>query len=115
MNPEGDFFESVITEDGKYHSEGSLSFTVAVDPLNKGVRLRRLLDQKIPRQKANVYVNGKFAGSWYLGYENEHLRAYEQDFDIHPDFCKGEKTLKIRLDINGQFTDFNYTVFSFIR
>jgi hypothetical protein len=114
MNPEGDFFESLLTEDGKYHAEGEISLTIAIDPANKGVRIRRLLDQKVPRQQADVYVDGKFAGTWYWGYENEHLRAYEQDFDINPELCRGKKSLKIKLDVKGQFTDFNYTAFSFV-
>ena len=46
--PEGDFFETVRQEDGRYHDGGTISFTVAVDPENRGVRLRRRLDQEVP-------------------------------------------------------------------
>ncbi len=114
MHPEGDFFESVLTENGRVHGGGTITFTAALDPANSGVRLRRLLDQKVPRQKAEVFIDGKSAGVWYLGYENEHLRAYEQDFDIHPDLTKGKSSIEVRLQLEGNFSDFNYSVFSFL-
>jgi len=114
IHPEGDFFESTLTENGRVHGGGVITYTAAIDPANKGVRLRRLLDQVVPRQKAEVFVDGKSAGTWYLGYENEHLRAYEQDFDIHPDLTRGKSSIKVRLVIDGNFSDLNYTVYSFL-
>ncbi len=130
-HPEGDFFETSRVEDGRYHSGGTIAMTVAIDPMNRGVRLRRLLDQDVPCQGADVYVDGDFAGIWYWGYRNEHLRWFEQDFDIHPQFTRGKGSLKIRLEIlpppgirisesglpprhpDAHFSDFSYTVFCF--
>lgn len=115
ISPEGDYFESSLKARGRTHNGGTISFKVAVDPENNGVRLRRLLDQKLPRQKAEVFIDGQSAGIWYWGYENEFLRAYEQDFDIHPDLTRGKKALRVKLVVDGNFSDNNYTVFSFLK
>ncbi len=129
--PEGDFFETSEEEDGRYHDGGTIRITFSVDPANKGVRIRRLLDQDVPCQGADVYVDGTFAGTWYWGYRNEHLRWFEQDFDIHPRFTEGKESLEIRLNVlsspgiripgpgpqprhpSARFTDFVYSVFCF--
>jgi len=113
LKPEGDFSESSISENGRYHTGGTITFRVAVNPENRGVRLRRLLDQKVGVQKAEVFVDGQAAGTWYWGCENEYLRAYEQDFDIPQDLTRGRSTLRIRLVVDGNFSDLNYTVFAF--
>ena len=128
-SPEGDFFETTVTEDGRYHEGGTISFTVAIDPQNQGVRLRRRLDQEVPCQGAKVFVDGAYAGTWYWGYRNEHLRWYDQDLDLPPDLTRGKSSLEIRLEClplpniqipessaklnhpNAVFTDFSYTVF----
>lgn len=113
LKPEGDFSESSFSETGRYHTGGTITFSVAIDPENQGVRLRRLLDQKTGVQKANVFIDGKAAGTWYWGCENEYLRAYEQDFDIPQELTRGKNTLRIRLEVDGNFSDLNYTVFAF--
>jgi len=82
------------------------------------VRLRRRLDQSSGRQTAKVYVNGAFAGVWYHGYHNEHLRWFDSDFDIHRRLTRGKDSLTVKLVIDtsggrGPFTDFRYEVFSF--
>jgi hypothetical protein len=117
-HPEGEYFENTLTETGRYHKGGSITFRVAVDPANQGVRLRRRIDQSKRGQKAEVYINGQYAGTWYHGYENPHLRWYDSDFDIHPDLTKGKTQLQIKLDlvsVTGAevFSDFSYTVYSF--
>jgi hypothetical protein len=114
LKPEGDFFEGTVSDNGRFHSGGTISFMVAIDPENQGVRLRRLLDQKVQAQKAVVFIDGKNAGTWYWGNENEFLRAYEQDFDIHPDLTRGKSSLRIRLEVDRNFSDLNYKVFSFL-
>lgn len=117
-SPEGEYFETIFSEKGRIHSGGEIRFKVAVDAENNGVRIRRLLDQKIPRQKSDVYVDGQYCGCWYFGYQNEYLRWYDSDFEIHPQFTQGKNRLSIRLlikreDGEGMFTDFNYKIFSY--
>jgi hypothetical protein len=116
--PEGEHFETVLKAAGCYHKGGEIRFRVAIDPGNSGVRLRRRLDQKIPRQKALAYVDGRFAGCWYNGYGNEFLRWSDTDFEISPVFSRGKRSLAIRLvvkmdDGEGAFSDFGYTVFCY--
>jgi hypothetical protein len=117
-HPEGHTTEAVIREQGRRHEGGEISFTVAVDPENRGVRLRRRLDQGSPRQTARVYINGERVGTWYHPDHNGHLRWFDSDFDIHPRFTQGKKSLDVRLVVHagggrGLFTDFCYQVFSF--
>ena len=118
-HPEGENFENLLDECGRYHSKGDIHFTVSIGPTNEGVRLRRRIDQKIPRQKANVYIDGKYAGCWYYGYENEYLRWFDLDFDIHPDYTTGKNSIDVRLEIESTeksvaFTDFKYEVYCFL-
>jgi hypothetical protein len=119
-SPEGEAFETSWSDSGRYHDRGEIRFRAAVDPANRGVRLRRRIDQKSPRQKAMVYVDGKYAGCWYRGYVNEDLRWADTDFEIHPDFTRGKNSLAVRLEVRraggeGAFTDFAYEVFSHLR
>lgn len=117
-SPEGEFFETVMTGDGRYHRGGDIRFRAAIDPRNDGVKLRRRIDQKEPRQKALVYVDGRYAGCWYDGYGNEFLRWADSDFEIAPVFSRGKASLEIRLEIKtdggeSAFSDFAYTVFCY--
>ncbi len=119
-SPEGAYFETMLDERGRRHAEGEITFTVAIDPENEGVRLRRRLDQASPRQAADVYVDGEYAGRWYHGYHNEHLRWFDADFDIPSKHTRGKDSLAVRLvidatDRRGAFTDFNYRVYCFER
>ena len=118
--PEGENFETSLKDDGRYHGKGEITFKVSVDPDNQGVRLRRRVDQSIPRQKAQVYIDGKYAGCWYYGYQNEYLRWFDLDFEIHPDYTRGKSSLDVKHVIEPKdqtdaeaFTDFTYIVFCY--
>ncbi len=119
-HPEGAYFETFIEADGRYHNRGEVAFTAAVHPENQGVRLRRLLDQGSPRQKAHVYIDGTYAGCWYHGYHNEHLRWFDSDFDIHPSLTAGKESIAVKLVVEngeryGKFSDFEYRIYYFRR
>jgi len=67
---------------------------------------------------AAVYVDGKYAGRWCHGYQDEHLRWFDSDFDIHPKRTRGKDSLALKLVANttegrGAFPDFNYHVYCF--
>jgi len=116
--PEGEYFETLVRDDGRYHQKGAITFKVAIDPENQGVRLRRRIDQSIPCQKAQVYVDGKYAGCWYYGYQNEYLRWFDLDFAIHPDLTRGKNVLEVKLVLEpgegvDTFTDFWYGVYCY--
>ena len=51
-------------------TKGSSEFTLKIDPKNAGVMLRRTLDYSFPNQRAEVSVDGKPAGVWYLAGSN---------------------------------------------
>jgi len=117
-SPEGEYFETLIADKGRYHKKGEITFKIAIDPDNNGVRIRRRIDQKIPRQKAEVYIDGKYAGCWYHGYQNEFLRWFDLDFEIHPDYTKGKNSLEVKLVVEPvkgteTFTDFNYHIYCY--
>ncbi|MGD8452745.1 MAG: DUF2961 domain-containing protein [Phycisphaerae bacterium] len=117
--PEGAYFHTSLAGRGRRHEAGaSICFTVAVSPDNNGVRLRRRLDQGSPCQAADVYVDGRLAGTWYHGYHNEHLRWYDADFDLPVELTRDRQSLAIRLVTRneaggGEFTDFCYWVYCF--
>ncbi len=76
-------------------SRGALTATLRIDPQNKGVRLRRVLDQSIGRQWATVYVDGRKAGDWYDADTNEHMRLAESDFEVPADLTAGKHTIAV--------------------
>ena len=114
--PEGQYLLHQRTETGRIHEGGEIRFSLAVDPANRGVRIRRRLDQTHGRQTADVFVNGELAGTWYHADRNPHLRWYDSDLDLHPRFTAGKERLDILLKVRrdggrGRFTDFRYEVF----
>jgi len=118
-HPEGGYFQTSFCDEGRSHAKGAITLSVAVSGKNKGVRLRRRLDQKSPRQCARVFVDGTFAGTWYHPDGNEHLRWFDAEFDIHPSHTAGKERLDLRLEVvvgegRGAFTDFAYWVDSFV-
>jgi D-arabinan exo alpha-(1,3)/(1,5)-arabinofuranosidase (non-reducing end) len=117
-HPEGEHLQTTLQERGRRHEGGVITFNIAIDPDNRGVRLRRRLDQSSPRQMARVYVDDVYAGTWYHGYHNEHLRWYDSDLDLHPQHTRGKDSLTIRLEVDaegghGAFTDFSYRIYCF--
>jgi len=115
--PEGEHSEVLMRDTGRVLEAGEITFQASVDPRNRGIRLRRRIDQKISRQKALVYVDGKYAGCWYDAYQNEDLRWHDSDFEISQEFTRGKASLDIRLVVTrdggeGPFSDFGYEVFS---
>ncbi|MCC6444218.1 MAG: DUF2961 domain-containing protein [Armatimonadetes bacterium] len=112
---EGQETETAITDCGRTHASGEISFRAAIRPHNDGVRLIRRLDQGGPRQAADIYVDGAYAGTWLHADTNPYLRWFDSEFDLHPDFTRGKESLNIRLAVlnepgYGAFSDFSYEV-----
>ncbi|MBN2023904.1 MAG: DUF2961 domain-containing protein [Pirellulales bacterium] len=115
---EGNHAGVLVRDRGRVHAGGEITFTVAVDPDNAGVRLRRRLDQKSPRQAADVFVDGQPAGTWYHADQNEFLRWHDAEIDLPPELTRGKSELTIRLAIksgggHGPFTDYRYEALSY--
>ena len=115
---EGSDTETVVRDRGRRHEGGEITFTVAIEPGNAGMRLRRRLDQNVGRQSAEVYVDGEYAGTWYHADHNPHLRWFDSDHDVPATLTRGKSELKVRLvpregDGHGPWTDFRYQAFVF--
>ncbi|MFC1451941.1 DUF2961 domain-containing protein [Verrucomicrobiota bacterium] len=113
---EGQYLHHPVRDAGRTHHGGQIAFRVTVDPRNRGLRLRRRLDQKSPRQTAHVFIDGEFAGTWYHADTNAALRWFDSDFDVHPRLTRGKGTVNVRLEVDashGPFTDFRYHAFCF--
>lgn len=116
-HPEGEYFETAQDQDGRQHAGGQITFTIAVDPNNAGVRLRRRLDQGGLPQLADVYIDGQYAGQWTYAHQNPYLRWFDSDFDISQKLTRGKSELSVKLVIvaagpeTGPFSDFYYQVY----
>ncbi|MHC4674719.1 MAG: DUF2961 domain-containing protein [Planctomycetota bacterium] len=119
---EGDLDLVTVTDNGRVHQGGSISFKAALDKNNQGVRLRRRLDQKQARHIAKVYVDGKFVAKWYYPDHNQHKRWADCDFEIPQAFTKTKDSIEIKIepieitcshDQTGKFSDFRYWVYCY--
>lgn len=115
---EGNNVGILVRDRGRTHNGGEIRFVAATLPDNGGVRLRRRIDQNSPRQAADVYVDGKPAGTWYHPDQNPYLRWFDSEFDLPANLTRGKRALKISLLVRkgqgyGPFTDFRYEVLSF--
>jgi hypothetical protein len=83
----------------------STTFTMAVEPANTGAFLRRTFDSCVANQRANVFIDGTFAGAWY------NAGASRKTGDVHTDRCwrdddiplpksltAGKRSINIRID-----------------
>jgi hypothetical protein len=86
-------------------------FRVAVDPANRGVRLRRLADLAVGRQTARVLVNGAFAGVGGTSEVNPFLRWAELDFELPAALTREQTSLDVEIDARASpapWTAFSY-------
>ncbi len=92
---------------------------IMVDRDNQGVMLRRRIDQHHSRQKAVVYIDGQYAGTWYDANQNTVHRWHDSDFLLPPAICQNKQKLHVQLRIipcgQNAFTDFYYKVYSFVK
>lgn len=112
-------FDSYLNPDqvtGEVHAQqGSSEFTLAVDPANQGVVLRRSYNQQTGRQAADVYVDGTLVGRWYQPYANNVSRWAEDDYTIPATDTAGKAAITVKLQwVPGSpaWTESTYTSFS---
>jgi len=72
-----------------------------IDPANAGVRLRRVLDQSLGPQGAEVSVDGAPAGVWYDPDRNPWKRLAESDFEIAPALLRGKSSIRVDFTPRG--------------
>jgi hypothetical protein len=79
-----------------------ISFQMAINPANNGVRLTRIADQLLSYQTANVYIDGIFAGTWIEPWNNPDSRWINDVFDISGGLSGGKKAINVLLaPLNG--------------
>lgn len=112
---EGDHDDVEITDFGDA-IRGSCSFRMEIDPDNRGVLLRRRLEQYNGRQQAEVYVDDQFAGTWYDLVSNQDKRWADSDMLLPASLTAGKASIQIRLDNAGDtpWTQFRFQVLSLL-
>ncbi|MEU6076362.1 DUF2961 domain-containing protein [Micromonospora sp. NPDC047074] len=75
----------------------AVSFRVAVDPGNQGVRLRRHSDQQSGYQQANVAVDGAPAGVWSQPLGNARQRWLADEFVLPAALTAGRTSVTVTL------------------
>ncbi len=94
---------------------GVSTFTIAVDPANAGVLLRRTFDQQASHQAAAVSVNGVYVTDWNSPGGNGTHRWREEDLVLPATVTAGHSTLQISVDSThspSPWTESAYGVFS---
>jgi hypothetical protein len=81
-------------------TRGSASFTLALPAESVGGFLRRTLDSCVPNQRANVFVDDAFAGTWYTpgGSANTGRCWRDDDFPLPASLLAGKRSVTIRVD-----------------
>jgi hypothetical protein len=109
-------------------STAASSFTLALDPRNIGAFLRRTFDYCVPNQRADVYIDGQFAGTWYnAGVSSRvdtdgHMRCWREDeFPLPAALTVGKSSVSVRIGFvptadppNHAWTEFRYQMYSFV-
>lgn len=75
-----------------------ITFRMAIDPDNDGIRLRRISDQKPSYQTANVSIDGTLVGTWIEPWNNPDYRWLEDVFEIPANLTKGKRFISVRLE-----------------
>ncbi|GAA0593714.1 DUF2961 domain-containing protein [Kribbella sandramycini] len=90
--------------------------SVKVDPANRGVTLRRTSDQAVGGQTAQVFVNGRAAGTWMQPLSNPHQRWLDDNYQLPPALTAGRSRLEIELHPSGPaWTAARYVVQSLVQ
>jgi hypothetical protein len=97
---------------------GHTQFTIAINPANKGIKLRRRMDYSVLNQKAEVFVNGTLVGTWYDAGENTTLSWRDSDFEIPAAYTQGQSSLNIGIVFDNTggtaWTEYDYWAYSYL-
>ncbi|MBV9709390.1 MAG: DUF2961 domain-containing protein [Ktedonobacteraceae bacterium] len=107
---------------------GTTSFTLKLDPHNVGAFLRRTFDDCVANQRANIYLDNSFAGTWYdAGASNGvdvdgHRRCWrDEDFPLPASLTTGKSAVTVRIEFvpttdpqNSAWTASGYQMYSFV-
>ncbi len=111
---EGDHDDTVLTDQVRSGTT-PIRFTVKIDPVNRGVTLRRTSDQNTAGQTAKVFVNGKEVGTWLQALGNDRQRWLDDNYPLPAASTFGRNKLAIELrPIGPAWTAASYVVQSHV-
>jgi hypothetical protein len=107
---------------------GSASFTMRLDPRNAGAFLRRTFDDCIANQRATIYLDNHFAGTWYdagsspgTGIDGHQRCWRDEDFPLPASLTAGKSSVQVRVvfspttdPLDSAWTAFRYSMYSFV-
>ena len=105
-------------------TSNSATFTMRLASNNVGSFLRRMFDSCVAGQRAAVFVDGHYAGTWFdqgrsngVGYDG-HTRCWrDEDFPLPAALTAGRTSVTIRIQHSGSgnpWTASDYRMFSFV-
>jgi hypothetical protein len=103
---EGEFDSQSVSATGRSHT-GESSFVVQVDPNNRGVILRRLLNQTTANQRARVLVDGVLVRDWLDAGGNLFHAWREEDFAIPASLSAGKSSIGVDIQFVSSDSDWN--------
>jgi hypothetical protein len=99
---------------------------MALNPGNVGAFLRRKSDYGLPNQRANVFLDGKPAGTWYSsgsfsGTDTNGVprRWRDEEFPLPASLTEGKSSVNVQLQFartttDKAWSDFDYQMYSFV-
>lgn len=104
------------------------SFTLRLDPRNVGAFLRRTFDACVGNQRANIYLDNTFAGTWYnagvsssVGVDGHRRCWRDEDFPLPASLTAGKSSVSVRVVFlhttdprDSAWTAFAYSMYSFV-
>ena len=107
---------------------GTTSFTMKLVPRNVGAFLRRTFDDCIPNQRAHIYLDNAFAGTWYdagasngMGVDGHRRCWRDEDFPLPASLTAGKASVTVRIEFvptsnpqDSEWTAFGYQMYSFV-
>ncbi len=110
--------DAVSVTAGGHGFTGKSELTLAVDPANHGVLLRRVLDQGIGRQVAKVFVDGEEAVLWSTPQKNSSHRFREDEIALPARLTEKKSLIHLRVELvssEQDWNEFEYRAYSILR
>jgi len=95
-----------LTAGGRAH-RGESELTLAIDPDNHGVLLRRLMDLNVGRQAADVYVDGALVTRWYTPETNPFHPWREDEVWLPATATAGKSSIHVAIQFVSSDDDWN--------
>ncbi|MCO5234125.1 MAG: DUF2961 domain-containing protein [Chitinophagales bacterium] len=111
---EGSDDKTLIYQEGR-NITGEENFIISIEPENEGVRLLRTFDYSIKNQKADVFVNQEYVGTWLNAGSNPYQYFRDDIFEIPEKYTQNQSKLNIKIVTQSdKWTSFKYKVFTML-